>query len=282
MTDLIRRCQWCCASLLLIVSSLARADVVDSINEVRAAGCAGGTRAAPLTRNAQLDEVARRLGGGASLHTAQAQSGYRAASAYSVTIADVPESGDVRHIAETQFCSQVTKPNFHEIGVWRNGSDVWVIVAEPMPPLPAAEDHDAIAARVLELVNLARSGPRRCGAALLPAAPPLARSANLERAAQEFAQEMATFAFLSHTGHDGSAPNERITRSGYRWTDTAENLASGATSPEVLVSSWLGSPEHCSNIMDPTYTQMGLGYAVSPRGDSNTFWALEFGHPAGR
>ncbi len=46
--------------------------------------------------------------------------------------------------------------------------------------------------------------------------------------------------------------------------------------------SWLGSPEHCANIMDPTFTQMGLGYALSPRGDSNTFWALEFGHPAGR
>ncbi len=282
MTDLIRRCQWCCASLLLIASGLARADVVDSINEVRAAGCAGGTRAAPLSRNTQLDEVARRLGGGASLHAAQAQSGYRAASAYSVTIADVPESGDVRHITETQFCSQVTKPNFREIGVWRKGSDVWVIVAEPMPPLPAVEDHAAIAARVLELVNLARSGPRRCGPALLPAAPPLTRSANLERAAQDYAQEMATFAFLSHTGHDGSAPNERITRSGYRWSDTGENLASGATSPDVLVFSWLGSPEHCSNIMDPTYTQMGLGYAVSPRGDSNTFWALEFGHPAAR
>jgi len=282
MTDLIRRRQWAALTVALLLPWCARADVVDSINAVRAAGCPGGTRAAPLRRNPQLDEVAHRLAGGASLHNAQQQAGYHAASAYSVTIGDVPESGDVRHVTETQFCAQSTKPAFREIGVWRIGTDVWVIFAEPSAPPPDPQDRSAVAARVLELVNAARSSPRRCGRALLPAAAPLTRNATLERAAQDYAHDMATFAYMSHTGRDGSAPHERITRSGYRWSDTAENLASGPPTPEALVLAWLGSPEHCANMMDPTYTQAGLGFEVSPRQDDITFWALEFGHPAGK
>ena len=282
MTDRIRRRQW---HLLLLATSLlslgARADVVDSVNEVRAAGCAGGTRAPPLQRNSVLDEVARRVAQGASLHTAQLQTGYRAASAYSVTIGDVPADGNVRHITETQFCAQSTKANFRDIGVWRQGSDVWLILAEPLTTV-GADDRGAFSEKVLDLVNAARASPRRCGSALLPAVPPLSRNATLERVAQEYAQDMATFSYMDHTGRDGSAPHERITRSGYRWSETGENLASGMPAPDAVVDGWLRSPEHCANLMDPAYTQVGVGFAVNPHSDAGTYWALEFGRPAGK
>lgn len=282
MTDPIRRRQWQPLFLAVVFFSLgARADVVDSVNEVRAAGCAGGTRAPALQRNAALDEVARRVAQGASLHSAQLQTGYRAASAYSVTIGDVPPDGNVRHITETQFCAQSTKANFRDIGVWREGTDVWLILAEPLSTV-AASDRGAFSDRVLDLVNAARASARRCGAALLPAVPPLTRNATLERVAQEYAQDMATFSYMDHTGRDGSAPHERITRSGYRWSETGENLAKGMPAPDAVVDGWLRSPEHCANLMDPAYTQVGVGFAVNPRSDAGTYWALEFGRPAGR
>jgi uncharacterized protein YkwD len=282
MTDLTGRRQWRALLWLALFCSLhARADVVDSINEVRAAGCAGGTRAAPLQRNALLDEVARRVAGGASLHSAEQQTGYHALSAFSVTIGDVAADGNVRHVTETQFCPQSTKVNFREIGVWREGSDVWVIMAEPVTP-PANSDRSAFSDRVLQLINSARASARRCGPALLPPVPPLTRNATLEHAAQDYAQDMATFNYLDHTGRDGTAPHERITRSGYRWSETGENLASGMATPDAVVDGWLRSPEHCSNIMDPAYTQMGVGFAVNPHSDFGTYWALEFGRPLGK
>jgi uncharacterized protein YkwD len=267
--------------LALLAPLYAHADVVGSVNAVRAAGCPGGTRAQPLQQNPRLDEVAHRIAAGASLHTAQQQAGYHAVSSFSISIDDVPENGDVKHIIETQFCPQSTNPSFSEIGVWREGAEVWLAFAEPFAP-PAMADRSVIYARVLELINTARSSARRCGAASFPTAPPLTRNANLERAAQDYAQDMATFGYMDHTGRDGSAPHERITRSGYRWSETGENLASGIMSAEAVVDGWLHSPEHCANLMDPAYTQMGVGFAVNPRDDTGVYWALEFGRPAGK
>jgi uncharacterized protein YkwD len=34
--------------------------------------------------------------------------------------------------------------------------------------------------------------------------------------------------------------------------------------------------------MDPAYTQVGVGFAVNPHSDAGTYWALEFGRPAGK
>ncbi len=284
MTDPPIRRQYRALLLLALLGPLlARADVVDSVNAVRAAGCTGGTKGGPpLQPNARLDDVAHRLADGASLHRAQQQAGYRAVISFSVSLADVPASGDVRHIIESQFCAQSTNPVFREIGVWHAGTDVWLAFATPVAP-PALGDHAVVNAAVLDLVNAARAGARRCGVAPFPAAPPLTYNAALERAAQAYAQEMATFNYMDHTGHDGSAPHERITRSGYRWSETGENLASGGlTTPEAVVDGWLHSPEHCANLMDTAYTQMGVGFAVSPRDDTNVYWALEFGRPSGK
>ncbi len=284
MTDLRCRCQyrivaWLCA--LALAPACAGADVLESVNSVRSSGCSGGVKSQPLQPNTRLDEVARRLAAGASLHTAQQQAGYHALSAFSVNIADVPPSGDVRHIIETQFCPQATNPAFRELGIWRQGTDVWLAFAAPVPG-PTQLDPAAQSERMLQAVNAARAVPHRCGNGTYPAAAPLTRDATLERVAQEYAQDMATFGYMDHTGRDGSAPHERITRSGYRWSETGENLASGLASADNVVEGWLRSPEHCANIMDPAYTQMGAGVAVNPRNDAAVYWALEFGRPAGR
>ena len=280
MTDPTTRCQYPVLLWLVLLAPLwARADVVDSVNSVRTAGCVGGSKAQPLQRNPRLDEVARRIAAGASLHAAQLQAGYHAVSSYSLNISDVPENGDIRHILEIQFCPQATNPSYREIGVWRHGGDVWVAFAEPLPP-PAQLDHGAISDRVLQLVNAARAAPHRCGSATYPAAPALTRDALLEHAAQDYAQDLATFGYMDHVGRDGSAPQERITRSGYRWSDTGENLAGGVPNADAVVMGWLGSPEHCANIMNPDYSQAGVGVAVNPRNDAGIYWALEFGHPA--
>jgi uncharacterized protein YkwD len=282
MTDPTTRCQYRALLWLLLLAPLwARADVVESVNSVRAAGCVGGSKAQPLQQNPRLDEVARRVAAGASLHAAQQQAGYHAVSSYSLSIADVPVDGDVKHIIEIQFCPQATNPSYREIGIWRRGSDVWVAFAEPLIPV-AQLDHGAISDRVLQLLNAARAAAHRCGTATYPAAPALTRDPLLEHAAQDYAQDMAAFGYMDHTGRDGSAPQERITRSGYRWSDTGENLASGVTGADAVVMGWLGSPEHCANIMNPDYSQAGVGVAVNPRNDAGIYWALEFGHPAHR
>ena len=259
MTDLRARCQYPGLLLALLLPLLARADVIDSVNAcVPAAVTAspGGWRRCARARACVTSHTTSPQG--VSLRSAQQRAGYHALSSFSVSISGVPADGDVTHILATQFCQQSINPAFREIGVWTEGSQVWIAYGEPFTP-PAAADRSAISARVLEQVNAARAHARRCGAASYPAVPALTHNALLERAALEYAQEMATFGFMSHTGRDGSAPQERITRSGYRWSEAGENLASGITGADEVVAGWLQSPEHCANIMDRGLQPAGRG-----------------------
>jgi uncharacterized protein YkwD len=279
MTDLRTTRQSALALLLTLLVSAARADVIDAVNAVRHVGCDGRhPGVAPLRENARLDEAAHRISQGTDLRTALRFAGYHEVSSFSVSISNVPPSGDVERIIAQQFCQQVINPAFREMGTWRSGSRVWIALAEPFAP-PAPADLGEVSRRVLQLTNEARAHPRRCGTTPYGAAPPLASSVQLSQVALAYARDMATWGYMNHTGRDGSSPARRISRSGYRWSEVGENLASGVMTADEVVTGWLGSPEHCANLMDPLYRQVGVGYAVNPHDQRGVYWAMEFGTP---
>ena len=279
MTDLRRRCHTAIALLALLLPVLAAADSIDSVNAVRNVGCDGHHPGVPpLRENARLDEVAHRLSQGTDLHAALQFAGYHEVSSFSVSISNVPPSGDIERILSQQFCQQVISPAFREIGSWRSGGRVWIALAEPFTP-PASGDLTAASRQVLALTNQARTHPRRCGATPYGAAPPLAPSTKLSEVALAYAHDMAAWGYMDHTGHDGSTPAARISRSGYRWSEVGENLASGIMKPEDVVAGWLRSPEHCANLMDPLFRQAGVAFAVNSHDKRGVYWAMEFGTP---
>jgi uncharacterized protein YkwD len=263
----------------LLGSAWACADVIDSVNAVRSVGCdARHAGVPPLRENPRLDEAAHRLSQGTDLRTALQFAGYHEVSSFSVSISNVPASGDVERTLAQQFCQQVITPAFREIGTWQSGSRVWIALAEPFTP-PAPGDQGEVSGRVLALTNQARAHTRRCGSTPYPAATPLTASAKLSAVALAYARDMATWGYMDHIGRDGSSHAERITRSGYRWSEVGENLASGVMTPEEVVAGWLASPEHCANLMYPLYRQMGVAFAVNPHDKRGVYWAMEFGTP---
>lgn len=133
--------------------------------------------------------------------------------------------------------------------------------------------------RVLGLVNEARAEPRSCGGKRHVAVPPLAQSDVLDRVAVAHARDMAARGGMSHAGSDGSTPGDRATRAGYRWKTIGENVAFGQPTSERVVASWLASAHHCENIMDPDYTEMGIGFAADTRA-AVPYWSQVFGRPA--
>ena len=84
---------------------------------------------------------------------------------------------------------------------------------------------------------------------------------------------------LSHDGRDGSTPAQRVTRAGYRYRTTGENIAAGQMDPEEAVAGWIKSPPHCENLMNPVYTEMGVAYAINRASDMGVYWAQTFGTP---
>jgi uncharacterized protein YkwD len=144
--------------------------------------------------------------------------------------------------------------------------------------LVARESNATVRARVVELVNQARSRPRRCGSERFAAAPPLDVSRKLSEAAAAHARDMAKRKYFEHRGRDGSEPKDRVRRTGYQWRLTGENIAYGPESAEEVVAGWLDSPGHCENIMDPRFRDIGVGIATG-RKRGQIYWVQEFGAP---
>jgi uncharacterized protein YkwD len=133
--------------------------------------------------------------------------------------------------------------------------------------------------QILDLVNDARSRPRRCGRERYDAAAPLTMSSTLTRAARDHAVDMARRNYFDHTAKDGSQPKDRARRLGYRSRLTGENIAYGPESAEEVVAGWLDSPGHCANIMEPRFREMGIAYAIANERE-RIYWVQLFALPA--
>lgn len=127
-------------------------------------------------------------------------------------------------------------------------------------------------AKLLQLVNEARSKGCTCGTIPYPPAPLLTWNNLLEAAAQAHSEEMNTSNQLTHRGNNGSNPGDRLEQVGYSWSAYGENIAEGYTSEEEVVKGWIESVGHCKNIMDPSFTEMGVA-------TSGSYWTQVFGAP---
>jgi uncharacterized protein YkwD len=255
------------------------ARLVAAAQSVRRAGCAqrGGV-AIPLQRDAQLDRVAAEWSRGGMLAAALGRAGVRAKRSASLQVSVGLPAGQLENSLRTGLCTALTTADYTALGLHATDSQAWIVVAQRfITPAPSAAG--AIATRILQLVNRARSEPRRCGRREFAAAPPLQSSSLLDGAARTQAQDMAAHSVLSHRGSDGSDPGARATRAGYRWRVVGENVASGPQTAEEAIAGWLDSPDHCENIMDPRYAETGIAFAVNPRSSGVIYWSQVFGLP---
>jgi uncharacterized protein YkwD len=145
--------------------------------------------------------------------------------------------------------------------------------------LAASASPAVIQARVLELVNAARSRGQRCGQQYFSPAALLQESERLNEAARGHARDMARRNYFDHRAPDGSEPRDRVRRTGYRWKLIGENIAFGPESAEEVVAGWLASPGHCANLMDPRFRDAGVAVAKG-RKRGYFYWAQELGQPA--
>ena len=272
----------CLAILCSVFSATASADLTADINRLRRQGCDGRPGSAiKLETSRELDAVAREWSRGGRLSDALTKTNYRAIDSASIHVAGAVNDAAIVRVLADNYCEAVLNPAFTAIGLFRDRKDVRIVVAAPVI-IPAASDARPISARVLTLVNEARSKPRKCGKASFEAAPPLTLSTTLTRVAAAHAKDMATHDFFEHEGSDGSTPAQRAVRAGYQWRNIAENIAAGATTADAVVSGWLESPGHCANLMGTQFTEMGIAYATAPKSRAGIYWSQMFGRPKGK
>jgi uncharacterized protein YkwD len=132
---------------------------------------------------------------------------------------------------------------------------------------------------MLAAVNQARAQARSCGSSNAPAVAPVAWDCKLEQAAQGHSRDMADNAFFDHTRSNGLGPGNRVTNAGYSWRAVSENIAAGQTSIAQVMSGWLSSPGHCTNIMSGSVTQLGASRVSSTTARYSDYWTQNFARP---
>ncbi len=106
---------------------------------------------------------------------------------------------------------------------------------------------------VVRLVNAERS---KTGLA------PLTQDWQLSRVARYKSQDMKDLGYFSHTSPTYGSPFEMMKSFGITYSTAGENIAKGYSTPEDVVKAWMNSPGHRANILNSSYTHIGVGYVA--------------------
>jgi uncharacterized protein YkwD len=130
----------------------------------------------------------------------------------------------------------------------------------PVPETTAAPEPSGWQAEILRLMNAKRT---------ILGLPALAWSSELAVAAQAHADDCAQHNRGSHVGSDGANLTERLARIGYAAGSASENWAN-AQSVQHAFGMWWNEPKgrdpHRRNILNPRFTEIGIGVAKGPWG----------------
>lgn len=134
---------------------------------------------------------------------------------------------------------------------------------------------------LLDEINRRRAAGATCGSAHKDPAPPMRWSALLERAAEAHVRDMAprNGGSISHSGSNGSTVGTRADAAGYRWSTVGENVAAGRATALATVAQWMASPGHCSNIMNPAFTEVAVAGLHLPGTIYNHYWVMVLARP---
>ncbi len=87
---------------------------------------------------------------------------------------------------------------------------------------------------------------------------PLTLNDQLSQAASNKAFDMFKDNYWAHFGPNGSSPWDFINKSGYHYTFAGENLAKDFNDSSSVVSAWMASSSHRSNLLKPEYKDIGF------------------------
>jgi uncharacterized protein YkwD len=109
---------------------------------------------------------------------------------------------------------------------------------------------------------------------------PLTVDSKLVEAAQIQSADMAKLGVMAHVlpGSALPAPQDRARYVGYNYSYLGENIAFNFPDDNSVMTAWMNSPEHRANILDPSFTEIGVGIAFDSQGEP--YYTQEFGTPA--
>ena len=133
------------------------------------------------------------------------------------------------------------------------------------PEQKPSTDFSSYQQQVLDLVNAERA-KRGISALTL--------DSSLSSVATKKSQDMVDKNYFDHTSPTYGSPFDMMKQFGISYRSAGENIAKGQKTPQEVVAAWMNSEGHRKNILNPNFTNLGVGIAK----DSNktTYWTQMF------
>lgn len=133
------------------------------------------------------------------------------------------------------------------------------------PETPAETQKPSVSAYEQEVARLVNEERAKAGLA------PLTLDAELSRVARMKSQDMHDRGYFDHNSPTYGTPFQLMKSQGIAYRTAGENIAMGYRTPEAVVRAWMDSPGHRANILNASYTKLGVGYVA----DGN-YWTQHF------
>ena len=100
---------------------------------------------------------------------------------------------------------------------------------------------------------------------------PLAEDWELSRVARIKSQDMHDNRYFSHTSPNYGSPFDMMKSFGIKYRSAGENIARGQATPQAVVNAWMNSSGHRANILNSSFTHIGVGYVADGK-----YWTQMF------
>ncbi|MED2765867.1 CAP domain-containing protein, partial [Bacillus thuringiensis] len=134
--------------------------------------------------------------------------------------------------------------------------------SEKEPSKDEKENLSQFEQRVVELTNMER---KKQGLSTLQI------DINLSKVAHVKSEDMQKNHYFNHTSPTYGSPFDMMRKFEISYTSAGENIAQGQHTPEEVVQAWMDSPGHRANILNSSYTHIGVGYV-----ENGNYWTQEF------
>ena len=94
---------------------------------------------------------------------------------------------------------------------------------------------------------------------------------NVRKVARIKSSDMSTKNYFSHTSPTYGSPFDMLKSFGISYKSAGENIAQGYTTAEAVVNGWMNSSGHRANILNASYTKIGIGYEAN-----GNYWTQMF------
>lgn len=137
-----------------------------------------------------------------------------------------------------------------------------VILTKAMEPAYRLTAAQKFIKEVIDLTNVQR---KKNGLSALQ------EDINLSKVAQLKSADMMKNNYFEHNSPTYGSPFDMMDRYNITYRAAGENIAYGQTTPAIVVGAWMDSPGHRKNILNDSFTHIGIGYEEQGR-----YWTQMF------